>query len=166
MLAPISWRVPPRHYGRWEQVTSLLTEGLVAKGVDVTLFATADSVKTARLVATAPTGLSEDPALDAKVWESLHISAAFERSEEFDVLHNHFDFLPLTYSRLVRTPVVTTIHGFSSERIVPVFRAYNDIGHYVAISEADRHPDLEYAATVHHGIPLEEFTFREQPGDY
>src|SRR5436190_14397387 len=69
MLAPISWRVPPRHYGPWEQFVSLLTEGLVSQGVDVTLFATADSLTRARLVATAPTGYSQDPGLDAKVWE-------------------------------------------------------------------------------------------------
>ena len=168
MLAPISWRVPPRHYGPWERVVSILTEGLVARGLDVTLFATADSLTAARLHAVAPRGYSEDPTLDVKVLEGLHIAAAFEQAAagELDLLHNHFDFLPLTYSRLVRTPVVTTIHGFSSERIVPVFRAYNDIGHYVAISDADRHPSLTYAATVHHGIPLDEFTLRDGPGDY
>ena len=105
MLAPISWRVPPRNYGPWEQFASLLTEGLVERGVDVTLFATADSITRARLVGTAPTGYSEDPALDAKVWESLHIAALFERADEFDVIHNSFDFLPLTYSGLVETPV-------------------------------------------------------------
>ena len=121
MLAPISWRVPPRHYGPWEQFVSLLTEGLVRRGVDVTLFATADSITSARLVATAPTGYSEDPGLSPKVWEALHISAVFERAAEFDLIHNSFDFLPLTYSDLVDTPVVTTIHGFSSELIVPVF---------------------------------------------
>ena len=82
------------------------------------------------------------------------------------MLSNQFDFLPLTYSRLVSTPVVTTIHGFSSERIVPVYRAYDDIGHYVAISDADRHPDLTYDATIHHGIDLSPFTFRDRPGDY
>ena len=101
MLAPISWRVPPRHYGPWEQFVSLLTEGLVRRGVDVTLFATADSMTSARLVATAPTGYSEDPGLSPKVWEALHISAVFERAAEFDLIHNSFDFLPLTYSGLV-----------------------------------------------------------------
>src|SRR5882724_11660588 len=157
MLAPISWRVPPRHYGPWEQFVSLLTEGLVARGVDVTLFATADSITQARLVGTAPTGYSEDPSLDAKVWEALHIAAVFERADEFDLIQNSFDFLPLTYSRLVETPVVTTIHGFSSPKIVPVFAAYNDIAHYVAISDADRHESLDYAATIHHGIDMREF---------
>jgi glycosyltransferase involved in cell wall biosynthesis len=136
---------------------SLLTEGLVARGVDVTLFATADSITSARLAGSAPTGYSEDPGLDAKVWEGLHISAAFERADEFDVIHNSFDFLPLTYSGLVDTPVVTTIHGFSSDRIVPVFEKYNSIGYYVAISDADRNARLDYVATVHHGIDMQEF---------
>ncbi|HWC47083.1 MAG TPA: glycosyltransferase family 4 protein, partial [Casimicrobiaceae bacterium] len=166
MLAPISWRVPPRQYGPWEQFASLLTEGLVARGVDVTLFATADSVTSARLFGTAPTGYSEDPGLHAKAWEALHISAVFERADEFDVIHNSFDFLPLTYSGLVETPVVTTIHGFSSEQIIPVFEKYTARGHYVAISDADRDDRLDYAATIHHGIDLGAFALREEPGDY
>lgn len=166
MLAPISWRVPPRDYGPWEQFASLLTEGLVERGVDVTLFATADSITRARLVGTAPTGYSEDPALDAKVWESLHIAALFERADEFDLIHNSFDFLPLTYSGLVETPMVTTIHGFSSERILPVFEKYNARGHYVAISDADRHASLDYAATIHHGIDMSAFELEREQGDY
>jgi glycosyltransferase involved in cell wall biosynthesis len=166
ILAPISWRVPPRRYGPWEQFASLLTEGLVKRGVDVTLFATADSVTTARLVGTAPTGYSEDPSLHVKAWEGLHISAVFERADEFDVIHNSFDFLPLTYSALVDTPVVTTIHGFSSEQIVPVFEKYNRRGYYVAISDADRHEKLDYIATIHHGIDLDEFHIDREQGDY
>lgn len=132
----------------------------------MTLFATADSVTRARLVGTAPTGYAEDPALDAKVWEALHIAAAFERGDEFDVIHNGFDFLPLSYSRLIDTPVVTTIHGFSSERIVPVFEQYNDVGHYVAISDADRHERLHYAATIHHGIDMSAFAVGAGDGGY
>ena len=166
MLAPIAWRVPPREYGPWERVVAILTEGLVASGVDVTLFATADSGTSARLAAVAPRPYAEPPGLDAKVWECLHIAHAFERAAEFDLIHNHFDFLPLSYSALVRTPVLTTIHGFSSERILPVYERYNTGTHYVAISDADRHPRLDYAATVYHGIPLDEFTFRPAPDDY
>ena len=166
MLAPISWRVPPRRYGPWEQFASLLTEGLVERGVDVTLFATGDSITSARLVGTAPTGYSEDADVHAKAWEALHISAVFERAAEFDVIHNSFDFLPLTYSGLVDTPVVTTIHGFSSEQIVPVFEKYNRRGYYVAISDADRHDRLDYAATIHHGIDLDAFELQERPGEY
>ncbi|HYL97926.1 MAG TPA: glycosyltransferase family 4 protein, partial [Blastocatellia bacterium] len=131
-----------------------------------TLFATAESITEARLAAVCPRPYAEDPSIDAKVWECLHISSVFERASEFDIIHNHFDFLPLSYSRLVDTPVITTIHGFSSERIVPVFRKYNGRAYYVAISEADRHRDIDYAATIHHGIALEEFSFRERPGEY
>jgi glycosyltransferase involved in cell wall biosynthesis len=166
MLAPISWRVPPRSYGPWEQFVSLLCEGLVGRGVDVTLFATADSVTRARLVGSAPAGYSEDPGLDVKVWEGLHISALFERADEFDLIHNSYDFLPLTYSGLVDTPVLTTIHGFSSERIVPVFEKYNRRGYYVAISDADRHAKLDYLATIHHGIDMQEFELAPVSGGY
>jgi len=166
MLSPISWRTPPRHYGPWEQVVSLLTEGLIEQGVEVTLFATGDSVTSGKLVWVCPRGYSEDRELYPKVWECLHISEVFERAGEFDIIHNHFDFLPLTYSGLVSTPVVTTIHGFSSPKIVPVYKKYNGRGYYVAISEADKHPELDYIATVYHGIDLKEFTFREEPGDY
>jgi glycosyltransferase involved in cell wall biosynthesis len=164
MLAPISWRVPPRHYGPWERVVSLLTEGLVERGVDVTLFATADSVTNARLEAICPRPLEEDASLDPKVWESLHIANAFEKAGDYDLIHNHYDFLPLTYAGLVTTPILTTIHGFSSERIKPVYRRYADRVAYVSISDADRDPDLPYVATIYHGIDLSEFTPREQPG--
>jgi glycosyltransferase involved in cell wall biosynthesis len=159
MLAPISWRTPPRHYGPWELVTSLLTEALVARGVDVTLFATADSITAGKLAGVCPRPYSEDPTIDAKVWELLHVSHVFERASEFDLIHNQADFVPLAFSRLTEVPVVTTIHGFSSERIVPVFQRYQDRVSYVAISEADRHPDLRYAATIHHGVVLDELPF-------
>jgi glycosyltransferase involved in cell wall biosynthesis len=166
LLSPIAWRTPPRHYGPWERVVSLLAEGLVDRGVDVTLFATADSETRAKLHAVCPRGYEEDRSLDAKVWEGLHIAAAFERAHDFDIIHNNFDFLPLTYSGLVATPVVTTIHGFSSPRILPVYRRYNGRGHYVSISNADRDPSLSYIATVYHGIDIERFTFRPVGGDH
>ena len=159
MLAPISWRTPPRHYGPWELVTSLLTEALVARGIDITLFATKDSRTAGKLAGVCPAPYSEDPTIDAKVWEMLHVAHVFERAGEFDLIHNQADFVALAFSRLVETPVVTTIHGFSSERILPAFKAYEDRAHYVAISEADRHPGLRYAATIHHGVPLEDFPF-------
>jgi len=166
MLAPIAWRTPPRHYGPWERVVSLLTEGLVERGVDVTLFATADSQTRAKLHAVCPRGYEEDRSLGPKVWEGLHIAAAFERAQDFDLIHNNFDFLPLTYSALVETPVLTTIHGFSSDRILPVYRRYNGRTYYVSISEADRRPELDYVATVYHGIDIEHFTFRPASGDH
>jgi len=159
MIAPVAWRTPPRHYGPWELVTSLLTEALVARGVDVTLFATKDSLTAGKLSGVCPAPYSEDPGIDAKAWEMLHVAHVFERAGEFDLIHNQADFVPLAFSRLVDTPVVTTIHGFSSERILPAFKAYEDRVHYVAISDADRRPDLRYAATIHHGIRIEDFVF-------
>jgi glycosyltransferase involved in cell wall biosynthesis len=140
-------------------VTSLLTEALVAKGVDVTLFATLDSITSGVLDGVVPAPYSEDPNLDAKVWEALHVSHVFERADQFDLIHNQADFIPLVFSRLVKTPLVTTIHGFSSPRILPAFKMYEDRVSYVAISEADKSPKLRYAATIHHGIPIEDFPF-------
>jgi glycosyltransferase involved in cell wall biosynthesis len=166
VLSPIAWRTPPRHYGPWEQFASLLADGLVAAGHDVTLFATADSLTTATLHATATGGWSDDPDIDPMVAECLHIASVFERAEDFDIIHNGFDFLPLTYSDLVDTPVLTTIHGFSSERIVPVYERYDATTHYVAISDADRHARLHYDATIHHGIATDTFGVAATPGDH
>jgi glycosyltransferase involved in cell wall biosynthesis len=139
---------------------------LVAAGHRVTLFATADSITSASLRATATCGWSEDATIDAKVAECLHIAAVFERADEFDIIHNGFDFLPLTYSDLVATPVVTTIHGFSSQRIIPVYERYDSTTAYVSISDADRHPNLNYAATIHHGIDLDGFAIHPSPGEH
>jgi len=139
MLSPIAWRTPPRQYGPWENVVSLLTEGLVGRGVDVTLFATADSKTRGHLVSVCPKGYEEEPEILPKVWECLHISGVFERGEQFDLIHNHFDYLPLTYTSMTKTPTVTTIHGC---------------------------PELDYIATIHHGIDLHQFTFRPQRGRY
>lgn len=166
MLSPIAWRTPPRHYGPWENVVSLLTEGLVARGIDVTLFATGDSQTRGRLHSICPRGYEEDAAILPKVWECLHISEVFEQGDSFDLIHNHFDYLPLTYSGMTTTPVVTTIHGFSSAKILPVYKKYNGRCFYVAISQADRSPELDYAAVIYHGIDLDRFTFRSDHGNY
>ena len=166
MLSPIAWRTPPRHYGPWESVVSLLTEGLVARGHEVTLFATGDSQTAGELRAVCPTGYEEDHDLIPKVWECLHIAALFEQADEFDLIHNHFDYLPLTFSRFVTTPVVSTIHGFSAPGILPVYRKYNGEVFYVSISDADRTPELDYIDTVHHGIDIRQFDYRPEPEDY
>ncbi|HEX6981310.1 MAG TPA: glycosyltransferase family 4 protein [Balneolaceae bacterium] len=166
VLSTVAWRTPPRHYGPWESVASNITEGLVERGHDVTLYATGDSVSQARVKSVCPRGYEEDPDIIPKVWESLHISQLFEEADQYDLIHNHFDFLPLTYSGMTRTPVITTIHGFSSPGILPVYRKYDSSTHYVSISDADRASDLTYEATVHHGIQLEQFQFESQPDDY
>ncbi|HEY6346477.1 MAG TPA: glycosyltransferase family 4 protein [Bryobacteraceae bacterium] len=164
VLAPVAWRTPPRQYGAWETVASNIAEGLVARGWDVTLFATKDSVTCARLHATVDRGYEEDSAADPKVAEYLHISEAFEHAAEFDLIHSHYDFMALTYTRLVSTPVLTTIHGFSSARIMPVYRKYGD-GYFVSISDADRAPGLNYLATVYNGIDLSLYPLQPTPGE-
>ena len=163
VLSPVAWRTPPRQYGAWETVASNVAEGLVARGWDVTLFATADSVTQARLHAVVNRGYEEDPSVDPKVLEYLHIAEVFEHASEFDLIHSHYDFMALSYSRLVKAPVLTTIHGFSSPRIMPVYEKYRD-GYFVSISDSDRAPTLNYVATVYNGIDLSLYPLRERGG--
>jgi glycosyltransferase involved in cell wall biosynthesis len=166
VLSPVAWRTPPRHYGPWEQVASNIAEGMIKKGANVTLFATGDSLTAGTLDAICEAGYEEDRNQDAKVLECLHISNLMEKAGQFDVIHNNFDFLPLTYSKLIKTPVITTIHGFSSQRIIPVYKKYNDTSQYVSISNADRSPELKYLATVYNGLNPEDFAFKAAPEDY
>jgi glycosyltransferase involved in cell wall biosynthesis len=163
MLAPIAWRTPPEHYGPWESVASLLTEGLVARGVDVTLFATLDSVTAAALDGVCPHGYAEDDQLVGRVWEALHVSHSLARSGEFELVHNRLDWLPLAFDEHVRAPMVTTIHGFSGAGILPVYRRSRSA--FVAISGSDRDAGLDYAATIHHGIDLRVLPFRARSGE-
>jgi glycosyltransferase involved in cell wall biosynthesis len=138
MLAPVAWRTPPAHYGPWELVTSLLTEGLLARGVDVTLFATLDSLTSGSLLGVCPHGYAADPSMDGRVWEALHVAHALARSGDFDLVHNQMDWLP-AYARARSS--------------------------YVAISDADRSPDLDYVATIHHGVDLDSLPFRPKASD-
>ena len=166
ILSPIAWRTPPRHYGPWEQIASNIAEGLTKAGVGVTMFATGDSIASGKLEAVIDRGYEEDKTVDAKVAECLHIGNLMEKAGDFDIIHNHFDFLPLTYSRLIRTPMVTTIHGFSSEKILPVYEKYNRTSSYVSISNSDRNPRLKYLATVYNGLRTEDFDFGDTSEDY
>ena len=104
-------------------------------------------------------------AIDPKVAEYLHISEAFEHAAEFDLIHSHYDFMALAYTRLVKTPVLTTIHGFSSPQIMPVYEKYRD-GYFVSISDSDRAPGLNYLATVYNGIDLSLYPLQERGGDH
>jgi glycosyltransferase involved in cell wall biosynthesis len=163
MLAPIAWRTPPRHYGPWELVTSLLTEGLVARGVEVTLFATLDSQTCGVLRGVSPHGYAEDPSMDGRVWEALHVANVLAQSRDFDLVHNQMDWLPLAFSAHCDAPMVTTVHGFSGAGILP---AYSRAGSfYVAISTADRSPELDYVATIYHGVDVDGLPFRATAGD-
>jgi glycosyltransferase involved in cell wall biosynthesis len=163
LLGPIAWRTPPRAYGPWEQVVSLLAEGLVAHGVDVTLFASLDSITGAELDGVAVRPYNEDPALDGRVWEAIHVAHCLARSGEFDIVHNHLDWLPLAFSGLCRAPMLTTIHGFSGPTILPAYQRADSA--FVSISDADRAPGLDYLATVYHGIDVTQFPFGTAASD-
>ncbi|MRT92261.1 glycosyltransferase family 4 protein [Ancylomarina sp. 16SWW S1-10-2] len=166
ILSPIAWRTPPLKYGPWEQVASNIAEGLIEQGYDVTLFATGNSKTKGKLQSISETAYAENPDIEPKVWECLHISNLMEQAKDFDIIHNNFDFLPLSYSRLIKTPMITTIHGFSSPKIVPVFKKYNANNSYVSISNSDRSPELDYIATVYNGINTDCFTFSAIAKDY
>jgi glycosyltransferase involved in cell wall biosynthesis len=166
VIASSAYRLPRKDYEPWEQVAGSLTEGFVARGHDVTLFASANSATSAWLHGTVPAGYEEDRQADARACQALHNGGVFERAVEFDVLANHGDFMPLSYSRLVPTPMVTTIRGYACPQAVAVYRAYDDIARYVATSTAERHPDLHYAATIHPGIDVSRFTFEPHAGEY
>lgn len=129
-------------------------EGLVRANNDVTLFATADLLTSGRLEAVCSHPYEEDPSINLKVWKAFHISNLMEQTDRFDLIHNHYDFLPLPFSRLINTPMVTTIHGFSSPSMLPVYKKYDGTVHYISISNADRKIDVQ------------QFTYQERPGSY
>lgn len=168
ILAPITWRVPPRAYGPWERVVYNLTETLVKMGQRVTLFATGDSQTSANLESVIETPLGETPQPDPKVWETLHIANVFERASQFDLIHSHLNYTPLTYSKLVKTPLVTTLHGVAAfKETHPVFLKYKD-SNFISISNFERSylPELNYMATIYNGIDFGSFPFKEKHKNY
>ena len=189
MLAPISWPLPPGGYGPWEQVAYNLTEALVRLGHDVTLFAAGGTRSSAKVVTTVPHALSTWPEAercrttefdpdtghlegppDARVLEELHIAACMQRGAEgeFDVVHSHLHVHALVFGRLIRCPLVTTLHGSAWVRAThPILRAYRELP-FVSLSDAERRmlPELNYVATVYNGIRIEQFPFEAQKDDY
>ena len=167
ILGAISWPTPPPGYGPWEQVAYNIARGLVARGADVTLFATANSSSPGKLAAVIPVGLNEDPALNGEVCSELHVASCFARAGEFDLIHNNFDWKPLLYALATpRPPMITTVHGFSSPPILGAYYAGAARSFYCSISDADRDPGLSYLATTYNGIDPAEWTFRDTPGEY
>jgi len=164
LLGPVAWRTPPLHYGPWEQITSSLAEGLVARGLDVTLFATLDSQTRAKLDGVCAHGYEGRPELDGRISEALHVSHALARSGEFELVHNHLDWLPLAFAQHARAPLLTTVHGFSGRRILPAY-VNARASAFVSISDSDRAPELDYLATIHHGIDLSMLPFSAAGGD-
>jgi glycosyltransferase involved in cell wall biosynthesis len=167
ILGAISWPTPPPGYGPWEQVAYNIARGMVARGADVTLFATANSSSPGKLAAVVPVGLNEDPALNGEVCGELHVASCFARAGEFDLIHNNFDWKPLLYAlATAHPPLVTTVHGFSSPPILGAYYAGAARSFYCSISDADRDPGLSYLATTYNGIDPAEWTFRDTAGDY
>jgi glycosyltransferase involved in cell wall biosynthesis len=167
VLAPISWPSPPRGYGPWEQIAYNIAEGMHRRGHDVTLFATGNSTTSGKLHAVVPVGLNQDGALDDRLCTALHIASLFERANQFDLIHNNFDWLPLTYALATKAPpMLTTVHGFSSPPILGAYYAAAQRSFFCSISDSDRDPGLSYLATTYNGIDPAEFTFVERPGDY
>ncbi len=189
MLAPINWPLPPGGYGPWELVAHNLTEGLVALGHDVTLFAAAGTNSSAKVVETCPyalctwpkeqrnrprrfdpaTGLLEGPP-DARVWEQLHIAQCMEAASAgaFDVVHSHLHVHALIHTRMIPCPLVSTLHGSAWGRAThPILLEYKKAP-FVSISDAERTmlPELNYVATVYNGVRMDDFPFESDKDDY
>jgi len=167
LLAPISWPTPPPGYGPWEQIAAHIADGMVARGLAVTLFATRNSRTSAMLESVVATGLNEDPNLNPDVYGALHIANLFRRASDFDLIHNNFDWKPLTYALGTnRPPMITTIHGFSSPPVLAAYYAAAARSFYCSISDADRDPGLDYLATTYNGVDARDFSFVDRPGEY
>jgi glycosyltransferase involved in cell wall biosynthesis len=167
VLASISWPAPPAGYGPWEQIAFNIADGMRRRGLDVTLFATGDSRFDGKLASVVPVGLNEDPALSGDIFGALHIGELFRRAHEFDLIHNNFDWKPLTYALgSSAPPLLTTVHGFSSPQILAAYYASAWRSFFCSISNADRDPGLDYLSTAYNGIDPTEFTFESKPGDY
>lgn len=167
VLGSIAWPSPPAGYGPWEQIAYDIASGMLRRGHDVTLFATGNSRFEGKLASVVPVGLNEDPALDGRVATALHVGECFRRAHEFDLIHNNFDWPPLTYALGTHAPpLVTTIHGFSSPQILGAYYAAAWRSFYCSISDSDRDPGLEYAATTYNGVAPAAFPFSATPGEY
>ena len=167
VLASIAWPCPPAGYGPWEQVAFNIADGMRRRGLDVTLFATGNSRFEGKLASVVPVGLNQDPALSGDLFSALHVGELFRRARDFDLIHNNFDWKPLTYGiGSSAPPLLTTIHGFSSPQILAAYYAGAWRSFYCSISDSDRDPGLDYLATTYNGIDLDAFTFRDTPGEY
>jgi glycosyltransferase involved in cell wall biosynthesis len=168
-IAPLYERVPPALYGGTERVVSYLTEALVARGHDVTLFASGDSLTDARLVACCPRALRLDESVaDNLAHHIVQLDRVFREVDRFDVLHFHVDYLHYPLSRLTGVPQVTTLHGrLDLADLQPVYRTFASMP-VVSISDAQREPlpRANWQGTVHHGLPSDLYRFQPERGTY
>lgn len=167
-VAPLFVAVPPRSYGGTERIVHALTEELVRRGHEVTLFAAGGSHTSARLHATAPRPLWSLRPMDPLAYRLIQVEELVRRSHRFDVIHSHIDYLPWLAGERIQAPVVTTLHGRLDQpevrQLLALFRGWP----LVSISQAQRRPvadlDLNWCGTVHHGLDLGR-TYTLGPGD-
>ncbi len=168
-VSPLFESVPPKYYGGTERVVSYLTEELVRRGHDVTLFASGDSVTKARLIAPCRRSLRLDKhCVDQLAHHILMLEQVFKDTSRFDIIHFHIDYLHFPLSRRSATPHVTTLHGrLDIPDLVPLYQEFREVP-VVSISNAQREPLpwLNWQGTVYHGLPEDLYTFREEPGKY
>jgi glycosyltransferase involved in cell wall biosynthesis len=166
-VAPLWERVPPPAYGGTELVVSLLTDELVRRGHEVTLFASGDSVTLAKLDSVCPRAIRLDPTVkEYAVYEMLQLSRVYERASEFDVIHSHIGCAALPFTGLVSTPTVHTLHGIFTPDNEKMF-VHARHQPYISISNTQRDTrlGLNYAATVYNGIDVDSYKFYEQPSE-
>ncbi|MFN6560956.1 MAG: glycosyltransferase family 4 protein [Nostoc sp. ChiSLP01] len=164
-VAPLLERVPPPAYGGIELVVALLTDELVRRGHEVTLFASGDSVTLAKLVSVHPHSLRLDRTVkDYSIYEMLELASVYQRAAEFDIIHSHLGYAALPYANLVTTPTVHTLHGIFTPDNEKIF-SFGKKQPYVSISDAQREPrlGLNYVATVYNGIDISKFEFYPKP---
>lgn len=164
-IAPLWERVPPPAYGGIELVVSLLTDELVRRGHEVTLFASGDSITLANLESVHPRALRLDPSVkEFGIYEMLQMSRVYEQASEFDIIHSHMGCAALPYVNLVKTPTVHTLHGIFTPDNEKMF-TYAKKQPYVSISNTQREPrlGLNCVATVYNGIDVDSYEFYPQP---
>ena len=168
-VAPLYESVPPKTYGGTERIVSYLTEELVRQGHDVTLYASGDSRTSARLVAACPRSLRLDDACeDPLAHHVLMLEQVFAEADRYDIIHFHVDYLHFPLSRRVHAPNVTTLHGrLDLPDLAPLYARFDDVP-LVSISDAQRQPlpNVQWLATIHHGLPIELHAFHPEPGSY
>ena len=169
-VAPVATTIPPPRSGSVETMTSLLTEGLVARGHDVTLFATADSTTSARLHAIYPHGYCHDEHMwPWELYEMLNLAAAVERAADFDVIHYEAEYYPmsLAFARLSATPILQTLHYSPGKSEIQLWSRYPEVP-FVAISseQAALLHGLNVVGTVLHAVDTDALSFRQDPDDY
>jgi glycosyltransferase involved in cell wall biosynthesis len=171
-IAPLYESVPPKLYGGTERVVSYLTEELVRRGNEVTLFASGDSVTSAKLHAGFPTSLRlsglAQVAANGLGNHMAMLAEVFEHADDFDIIHCHLDYWTFAFSKLIETPTITTLHGrLDLEELVPIFKQFKDRP-VISISDSQRKPLpwANWVSTVHHGVPREHLPFNPNGGKY